>query len=69
MYDFASLTRTQIERTETLRRAAARSRQLSEARSADDGRFLARLRCAAARALRAFASRIDVDRSPSPGAA
>jgi hypothetical protein len=69
MYDFASLTRNQMERTETLRRAAARSRDLAAARSADDAGFLARLRGTAARALRAFAARLDAEGSTSPGAA
>lgn len=69
MYDFASLTRTQLERTETLRRIAARSRQLSEVRSTDDATFLGQLRGTAARALRAFAARLDADRSTTHGAA
>jgi hypothetical protein len=68
MYDFASLTRHQIERTETLRRAAARSRHLAQLQAPDDARLLSRVRCTAARALRAFAARLDGNRT-SAGAA
>lgn len=69
MYDFASLTRTQLERTETMRRVAARSRQLSQLRPTRTARAIAQLRSHAARALRAFAARLDADLPASPGAA
>jgi len=69
MYNFASMTRNQIERTETLHRDAARARQLAEARCGHDATWLDQLRGATARALRTFAARLDADRSTSPGAA
>ena len=69
MYDFASLTSTQLERAEGMRRAARQNHEFAQLRGARTVTTGARIRSHLAAGLRTLAERLDPHRPTSTRAA